>query len=373
MVECTFVRTQTETTLHKSLMVSSIASPAPLPFDEKLMKSVFQPSPLRNLRVAFMGSDPIALPFLRAAQAQMSGRMQWVLVFTQPDRRTGRGLKTHPNEIKVWAQEAGIPVRQPEKCGEADVEALRKAGVDVVIVMAFGQLLRRSLLDSVPLGVLNFHGSVLPKLRGASPIQTALAEGFEETGVSLMRLVPKMDAGPVADREVVPITPETDHLSLREALAEACVPLWERTVEALCGAGLRFVPQAQEEVTYCRRLRKEDGHLDFRLSATVLERRIRAFRPWPGSLIRHDGLDLRIGAARVLDGCKPAGQPGSVEIIDGAPVVACSSGWLRLDSLQRPGGRLLPAADFLRGYPMKDGSRLELIEAMPLVGKEAFR
>ncbi|MCC5838920.1 MAG: methionyl-tRNA formyltransferase [Opitutales bacterium] len=338
------------------------------------MKSFSKPSLTRHLRVAFMGSDPIALPFLRAAQAQMSGQMQWVLVFTQPDRRTGRGLKTQPNEIKVWAQEAGIPVRQPEKCGDADVDALRKARVDVVIVMAYGQILRRALLESVPLGVLNFHGSLLPQLRGASPIQTALAEGFTETGISLMRLVPKMDAGPVADREIVPITAETDHFSLREALGGACVALWARAIQALCGPGLRFLEQDQTAVTYCRRLRKEDAYLDFRLPATVLERRIRAFRPWPGALVRHQGLDLRVGGARVLDGDggQSPGEPGTVEITGGAPTIACSRGWLRLESLQRPGGRLLPAADFLRGYPIEEGSRLEMLEAMPLVGKEPF-
>lgn len=320
-----------------------------------------------------MGSDPIALPFLRDAREKMGEPMEWVLVFTQPDRRAGRGMKTQPNEIKEWAEGEGIPVRQPEKCGEADVAALREAGVDVVIVMAYGQLLRRSLLEAVPLGVLNFHGSLLPQLRGASPIQTALAEGFTATGITLMRLVLKMDAGPVADTERVSITEETDHFSLRAALAEACVPLWRRTVEALAGPGLRFVEQDPAAVTYCRRLKKEDAYLDFALSAVVLERRIRAFRPWPGSLIRHEGVDLRVGAARLCEGVALKAEPGTVLRLDGAPAVACAEGWLRLDALQRPGGRMLPAAEFLRGFALPEGTLLERIEAAPLVARAPFR
>ncbi len=327
-------------------------------------------------RIVFMGSDPIALPMLAFLADSGGGREQAELVgvFTQPDRAKGRGKAVQPNVIKTWARALGVPVLQPEKPDAETVEWLRAQQVDLVIVMAYGHLLRKALLAAPRYGTVNFHASLLPRYRGASPIETAIAEGEPETGVSLMRIVPKMDAGPVADTARVPITQQDNGDTLRHKLSEGCVTLLSRNLHALLTGTLEFTPQNEREVSYCRRLIKRDGALDFALPARTLADRIRAFRTWPGSHFEHEGNPIKVGNATwVPDGISD-GQPG--EVLDASAsgvVVNTASGSLVLTELQRPGGKMLPAKDFLNGYPLPGGTVLPSLPNQPLVSDRPFQ
>jgi len=337
-------------------------------------------APAASARVVFMGSDPIALPLLDALYTAHAARVALVGVYTQPDRASGRGMKLHANEIKQWALARGIEVRQPQRCGPEDVDWLRAQSVDLVLVMAYGQILKRALIDTPPLGTLNFHASLLPHLRGASPIQTAVAIGERSTGVSLMRIVPKLDAGPVMDCEAVAIGPEDTAACVRERLAQACVPLLARALPRILDRTARFTEQDPARVTYCRILAKTDAQLDFRASATELHDRIRGLMPWPGASMTVAGETLRIGAARVCADTRARGggaatpPPGTLEVADNGRSlrVHCGEGALCILELQRPGGRMLPIDAFLRGHTFPPGARAEPAEMSPLVAPEPF-
>ncbi len=306
-------------------------------------------------RLVFYVSDAIALPSLDFLLGEGADSYELVGVLTQPDRPSGRGKKLRPNPVKAWAAEKGLPVREPEKPGEAEVKWARRA--DLALVMAYGHILSRSLLDAPACGTFNLHGSLLPAFRGASPAETALALGEKETGVTLMRVVPRMDAGPLVDAEAVTVKPDADGPSLRLELAAACVPLLRRNLPAFLAGEAAETPQDEASATYCRKLRKADGTLDFRASAPVLARRVAAFRGWPGSRFTCGDVVVKVGDAQALE--VPALAPGEVGETEGFPlVVGTGRGSLALLELQRPGGRMMPAADFLRGFPLSPGDIL---------------
>lgn len=322
-----------------------------------------------RLRVVFLGSDPIGLPLLDFLADWASDRIDLAAVITQPDRARGRGRRVVPGPVKAWADAHGIPVRQPERPGPVDAAWLQQEGIDLGLVLAYGHILRPSHLGAPRLGMVNLHGSLLPRYRGASPIESAIAAGDTETGMSLMRMVPAMDAGPVADVERVPIEPRTTGGELREAMAEAAVRLVRRNLAHLLQGTLTFEEQPAEGVSYVRRLSRSDGVLDFYAPAPVLDRRIRAFTPWPGTAFTVDGLRLKVGSAEASGEAWP-GDPGTLHVSpDGRElVVACGEGSLRLNALQRPGGRMLPVEAFLRGCPGLH-ARVAISEPMPeLIG-----
>src|SRR5476651_2552211 len=226
------------------------------------------------MRLVFLGSDAIALPLLNWLAGEGSTHAQVVAVFTQPDRPVGRGQKIQPNAIKAWALAHGLPVHQPEKLTE-DVRAqLAALAPDVALVMAYGHILRDAFIATPRLGTLNLHTSLLPKYRGASPIQTAIASGERETGVTLMRIIRELDAGPIADVERVPIAPRDTASDIEARLSAACVPLLARALPRLRDGSLAFTPQDDSAATYCRRLDKDDGALDFSAPASTLAARI---------------------------------------------------------------------------------------------------
>jgi methionyl-tRNA formyltransferase len=326
-------------------------------------------------RLVFMGSDPIALPALEWIRLHAGDLASVVGVFTQPDRPAGRGQKLTPNGIKLWALEHGLPLHQPEKLtasAKEDLAALRPAAV---LVMAYGHILRQDWLDLPPRGVWNLHASVLPALRGASPIQGAIVSGADESGVSLMRMVLRLDAGPVLDIERVRIAADDTAAVLEDKLAQACVPLLARSL----AAALSPLPpvQAQDEraVSFTRRLRKEDGRLDFAATATVLARRVNGLHPWPGTFFDLDGEVIKVGLAAVGAQEGPVGvPPGTVLAGRGdALEVATGGGVVRLVRLQRPGGRMLPAAEFLRGRPITAGVILPSVAMPELIGRVPFK
>jgi methionyl-tRNA formyltransferase len=320
------------------------------------------------MRIAFLGSDAIALPLLEWL-GRGGGPGEVVGVFTQPDRPAGRGQKVQPNAVKAWALARGLPVFQPEKLGEGERAQLAGLGADLGLVMAYGHILREDFIGTPRLGTLNLHVSLLPKYRGASPIQAAIASGETATGVSLMRIVRRLDAGPVADVEAVPIAPLDTAAEVEAKLAAACGPLLARALPRLARGELTFVEQDAAQATYCRKLEKADGALDFAAPAAVLAARINGLSPWPGCAVELDGQPLRLGLAEALPSATAA-PGGTVLGTDGSGLLVASGGTtLRLLRLQRPGGRLLAAGEFLRGRPIPAGTRLPSQPMTPLVEK----
>ena len=326
------------------------------------------------LRVVFMGSDAIALPMLEWLAGEGARLVQVVAVYTQPDRPAGRGQKVQPNAIKAWALARGLPVFQPEKLAAGELAQLRALQPDLALVMAYGHILRPDFIDAPRLGTLNFHASILPAYRGASPIQTAIANGERETGVSLMRIVPALDAGPVADVERVPVAAHDTAAEVEAKLAQACVPLLTRNLPALAAGRLVFREQDAAAATYCRRLEKSDGALDFARPAAELAARINGLMPWPGTGVTINGVAVKLGLADWLPAESGDAAPGTIlgADVDGLRV-ATGQGILRVRRLQRPGGKMLPAGEFLRGFPLPPGTGLPSVPMPALVSREPFR
>ena len=320
--------------------------------------------------IAFFGSDAICLPVLDFLHQGARDRATLGTVISQPDRPSGRGRRLKPNPVAAWAAEKGVALRQPEKPGRAIAEELRADGVRLGLVMAYGHFLPRYLREAPTLGLVNFHASILPQYRGASPIESALATGDTSTGVSLMRVVREMDAGAVADVERVAIGSRDTAVDLRGRLAEACVPLLDRNLSALLAGSLPFREQDAAAATYCRKIIKEDGWLDFRQEAAKLDCRVRALTPWPGSFFEHRSCRIKVGAAEAVS-ATPTAPAGTVLDVGEAVDVACGLGTLRLKELQRPGGRMLAAGTFLRGYTIRAGDTLLGRETEPLVRRGA--
>lgn len=335
------------------------------------------------LRTVFMGSDAIALPLLNWLADEARESVTLVAVYTQPDRAVGRGQKVQPNAIKLWAQERCLPVYQPEKLTPDELAGLKSFQPDVALIMAYGHILRQDFIAAPRLGTLNLHTSLLPKYRGASPIQTAIASGERETGVTLMKIVPALDAGPIADVETVTIDALDTALEVEAKLAGACIPLLARALPKLANATLVFTEQDAVHASFCRKLEKTDGAIDFAAPAALLAARINGLFPWPACSVEINGQSVKLGLAdavaaetcHVLSDKLPITgiEPGRVLGCDAEGLlVATGQGVLRLRRLQRPGGKMLSAADFLRGFPLVSGSGLvsrpmsTLVSAQPL-------
>ncbi|MBI2510714.1 MAG: methionyl-tRNA formyltransferase [Opitutae bacterium] len=328
-----------------------------------------------------MCSDAIALPMLnwlaRSTDSALAGEgsgAHVAAVFTQPDRPVGRGQKVQPNAIKLWAQERGIPVHQPEKLREPELATLAGYGADLALVMAYGHILRDAFIAAPRLGTLNFHTSLLPKYRGASPIQTAVACGERETGVTLMRIVAELDAGPIADTERVAIDPLDTALSVEAKLSAACVPLLGRALPKLAAGTQTFREQDQAAATFCRKLEKTDGVLDFTRPAVELAARINGLFPWPATTVEIAGQPIKFGLADV---CSPLDyKPAEAGAVLGGDAdglrIATGAGVLRVLRLQRPGGKMLGAAEFLRGFPVAPAMRLVSQPMPPVVAPKPF-
>ncbi len=304
-----------------------------------------------------MGSDPIALPSLDALIEGQCGEVDIVAVYTQPDKVRGRGKKIAANAIKLWARENGIPVLQPKRIGASEHLEIEAIGADAILVMAYGHMLPQSFIDLPRFGVWNLHTSILPKFRGASPIQSAIASGASESGVSLMQISKRMDAGPILDVEKVEIQELDTALELDNRLSLACVPLLGRGLPLILAGKSNPTPQNEVEATYVRKLVKEDGALDFHCSAHSLSRRINALFPWPGTRVEFRGDSLKVGLARVYSDRDPEREPGTVVGLgESGILVACRAGVLELKRLQRPGGKMLEADAFVRGYEIPVGT-----------------
>jgi methionyl-tRNA formyltransferase len=301
-----------------------------------------------RFRLAFMGSPDFSVPALRALHA--AGH-EIAMVYCQPPRPAGRGQKETPCPVHRVALELGLPVRTPARVRRDTAEhaAFAALELDAAIVAAYGLILPREMLEAPKLGCLNIHASLLPRWRGAGPIQAAILAGDTESGITIMRMDEGLDTGPMLLRGATPIGPRTTTPELHDALAEIGAPLVLRALAEQPAP----VPQPENGVTYAPKLGKEDGRLNWAEDAEALDRRVRALNPWPGTYFRHGEDTLR-----VLEGEPAAGQGAPGTVLDTAALVACGNGALRLLKLQRAGRAAMPAEAFLRGYALTPGDVL---------------
>lgn len=301
--------------------------------------------PASPLRLVFAGTPDFAVPGLRAC---IDAGTEVVAVYTQPDRPAGRGRKLTASPVKQAAAAAGIPVEQPASLKPADAQQrLREYAPDLVVVIAYGLLLPRAVLAIPRLGCWNVHASLLPRWRGAAPIQRAILAGDIETGVCLMQMEAGLDTGPVLLRAATPITADDTGGTLHDRLAAlGAKVLGEGLQRAIRGDTLPATPQAATGAAYAHKLDKAEARLDFAQSAADLDRKVRAFNPWPVAEAELAGERVRIWAAKPLPGDDAA--PGSIVAASKHGIdVACGSGVLRILQLQRAGGRPISAADYL--------------------------
>ena len=311
-------------------------------------------------RVLFMGTAEIAVPSLQALLRHES--VELVAVVTQPDRPQGRKLQLKPSAVKAAALAAELPVLQPERVRTADsLDQVRGLKPDLIVVMAYGQILPQSLLEIPRFECLNLHTSVLPKYRGAAPIQWALLNGDVETGVTLMRMDAGMDTGPIIAIRRTVITPEDTGESLYQRLSELAAQLLIESLPGWLSGTLLAMPQPTEGACHARKIEKLDGWLDWTLPSRVLANKVRGLVPWPGAFFYRGGVERAV--IKVWES-RPetetfGGEPGEVLSADcGGVVVRCGEGALRVLSLQREGGKRLGVREFLAGNPMARGEKL---------------
>jgi len=306
------------------------------------------------MRVVFFGSAAIGFSSLEALLA--SAQDEVVSVVTQPDRPAGRKQQLTPCPVKTFAQERGIPVLSPEKVKDSFPE-LAALKADLFVVVAYGQYIPQSVLALPRQGAINLHPSLLPKYRGSSPIQWAVASGDTQTGVTIIYVREKMDAGDMILQRELPISPGDTSATLEPVLAAAGADLLMEAVEQIRNGTIRRRPQDEAAATEIRKLTKEDGRLDWTLPAAMLRNRIRGFTPWPGCYCElPDGQRLKVLRAGVE---KRDGAPGEILEAEGAgPLVAAGEGALRLLEVQPAGKCAMDGASYLRGYPLVQGSQL---------------
>ena len=312
---------------------------------------------MSTLRLAFMGTPDFAVPVL--AEILAAGH-EVVAVYSQPPRKAGRGMAEQPSPVHRFAQEHGIPVFTPASLkGEAEQQAFASLDLDVAVVVAYGLLLPKPVLDAPRLGCLNLHASLLPRWRGAAPIQRAIMAGDEETGVMVMQMEEGLDTGPVLLAERVAIAPHETAGSLHDSLSQIGASLMVRALAALSRGALEPTPQPETGVTYAKKIEKAEARIDWSRPAKELDCIIRGLTPFPGAFFEA-GEGKEKTRIKVL-GAKPVAKndkPGTILEAAGHIVVACGEGALEISELQRAGKSPMLARDFLRGFPLAAGEVL---------------
>ena len=332
------------------------------------------------LRIIFMGTAELSCASLEKLAADKNFSV--VAVVTQPDKPKGRELKLTPSPVKILAEKLGLPVLQPLKArDEKFISELRELKPGLMVVVAYGQILPQSILDLPLHGCLNVHTSLLPKYRGAAPIQWAIADGEPETGVTIMQVDAGLDTGPVLAMRRTPILPTDDSQILHDRLAQLGAELLVETIPDYVSGKITPQPQAAEGSTYAAKIKKEDGQIDWSKPAVQIWNRLRAFTPWPGAFTFLRNAEHRLGtnellpkhAEPVLGAPKPqllkiwkaevverSGGIGEILAADKTGiVVGCGQGALRILELQREGGRRLTVEQFLAGFPLKAGAKFD--------------
>ena len=304
------------------------------------------------MRIAFMGTAELACQSLEAV-AKLSGE-EVVAVVTQPDRPKGRDLKPAPPPVKVVAERLGLPTQQPLKIREpAAIDSLRAAQPDLIIVVAYGQILPKSVLEIPHLGCVNVHTSLLPRWRGAAPIQCAILHGDRETGVTTMYMDEHMDTGDIILQRAQLIHVDDTSATLHDRLAKLGADLLVETVSLIAEGKAPRAKQDETRATYAKKITKDDGRIDWTRSAVEIERQVRAFNPWPGTHTRLGDLLLKVWKIEVVEGV--SGNPG--ELLSGF-IVATSQGGVRIQELQPANSKRMPVDAFLRGHEIRVGSVL---------------
>jgi methionyl-tRNA formyltransferase len=307
------------------------------------------------MRILFIGTGDIGLPALRWLLSSPDHDV--VAVVTQPDKPAGRKLALTPPAPKVLAQQHGVPVLQPEKLRDA-VEALRALQADVAVVVAYGQILTRAVLDAPRLGCLNIHASLLPRHRGASPIQAAIREGDAETGVTIMFMDEGLDTGDILLTVATPILDSDTGGSLHDRLAQMAPGALEDALHRLASGHAPRTPQDNRLATYAGKLNRLHGVIDWTQSADTLARTVRAYQPWPGTHTHLANTQLKVHRAAARNDVTSCPVAGTVLASSGGLLVACGTGALEIHELQLEGGKRLAVQDFLRGHPVDPGTLL---------------
>jgi len=318
---------------------------------------------LQALRIVFAGTPEFAVPSLRAL---LEGPDSVVGVLTQPDRPAGRGRRLQAPPVKRAAEAAGIPVEQPATLRTPEGRAgLERWNPDLLVVAAYGLILPREVLDLPPLGCINVHASLLPAYRGAAPIQRALLDGRGETGITIMRMAPGLDTGPILLQRTLPIGERDTGGELHDALAELGASVLSDALAGLRAGTLEERPQDEGQASYAAKIGKEEAELRWTRPAGDLDRTVRAFNPWPVAFARVGGEPLRIWRAR--PGGATGAAPGTVVIAgDGQPAAACGDGRLLvLEEVQPPGRKRMAGADAVRGGHLAEGMVLAGTDARP--------
>lgn len=311
---------------------------------------------MTSLRLVFMGTPDFAVPSLKAL---VDAGHRVVCVYSQPPRPAGRGQQVQKSPVHRCAEEHGIPVRTPKSLRKPEEQAEFAAlEADAAVVAAYGLILPQPVLDAPRLGCLNVHGSLLPRWRGAAPIQRAILAGDAETGITIMQMDAGLDTGGMLLREAVPITAETTASTLHDAMAALGARMIVPALEGLAAGRLTAQPQPEEGVTYAAKLTREDGRLDWTREAAAVERQVRALTPWPGCWFDAPAATGGVERIKVLkaEPADGAGAPGTV--LDERLTIACAGGAVRLTLVQRPGKAPVDGGAFLRGFSLPPGTVL---------------
>ncbi len=327
------------------------------------------------MKIVFMGTPDFAVPALKALAE--SAKHEVSLVVTQPDRPRGRSGKPAPSDVKLCAEQYGIPVFQPEKVREeAAVERLRRENADIFVVAAFGQLLPKTILEMPRFGCINIHGSLLPAYRGAAPVQWAVLDGQKEAGDTIMQMNEGLDTGDILMQESIPLSADETAGSLYDKLSSMGGPLLLKALDAIEAGTVTPVPQGDSGTHYAKMLRKEMGNIDWTKSAEEIGRLVRGLNPWPSAYTHWNGKMLKIWMAETVTqeelsalGCDEKNgmdlkeaQPGTVMIVTkDMLMVQTGDGLLALTELQMEGKKRMPVQAFLMGCRMQTGEKLERI------------
>ena len=305
------------------------------------------------MRVVFLGSPPFALPSLKA----LATNYKVVTVVSQPDRPAGRGREHNAPATKIFAAEAGIHVFQPERLRDLDaINRIADLEPDMLVVAAYGQILPQALLDIPKNGSLNVHASLLPRWRGAAPIQAAIRHGDKQSGVSIMQMDAGLDTGPILSQQSIMVATDETGGSLTERLSQIGADLLVETIPKLLSGEIAPDPQDESLATHAPMLKKSDGELDLEATAEQLARQIRAFDPWPGSFIMWG--DRRLVVKRAHTALLNGTATGKVTVVEKVPAVATREGVLVLDVIQPAGKREMSGEAFVRGAPDFIGAQL---------------
>ena len=302
-----------------------------------------------------MGTPEFAVPSLKKLK---EAGYEIPLVITQPDKPAGRGKKLTPTPVKVVAQELGIRVYQPKriKGNQELLKLLKEISPELIVVAAYGKILPEWLLEIPKYGAINVHASLLPKYRGASPIQAALLNGEKESGVTIMKVSPELDAGDIISQERVKVEEEDTAKSLHDKLAQLGGELLVKTIPLYVEGKLKPIPQENSKATYCRQIKKEDARIKWEEPAEKIFNAVRAFNPWPGAFTFFKGKRIKVLKVKKAEG---EGEPGEVISTKGGLKVATGEGALLVETLKPEGRKEMSGEEFVRGYRLKIGDKFE--------------